>query len=153
MSRLSKPLRWAIGLAVVVVVGAACVAEIQVPWLSLVVDGNELGSGQLASYCWSSIAALCADGDRSDPPTFVVRSSRPVNVQVRTKAGLRELEVGVTAINPRDVVQGAYTPSVPVDPAHAAPLALAAGTHYISVLARWDRGNAHFLFALRVEPP
>jgi len=152
MSRFSKPLRWAIGLAVAVIVGSACITDVQLPWMSLVVDGSELGGGQLVSYCWSSIATVCADGDRSDPQTYVVRSSRPVDVQVRTKPGMRELHVGVTGINPRDVPQGAYTPPAPVDPTRAKPLTLGVGTHYISVTARWERGDAYFLFALRVEP-
>ena len=153
MIRSSKPLRWAIGLAVAVIAGSACIADVQLPWMSLVVDGIELGGGQLVSYCWSStIATVCVDGDRSDPQTYVVRSSHPVDVQVRTKPGLRELHAGVTIVDPRDVPQGAYTPSAPVDPAPAKPLALGVGTHYISVTARWDRGDAYFLFALRVEP-
>ena len=121
--------------------------------MSLVVDGSELGGGQLVSYCWSSsIATTCADGDRRDPQTYIVRSSRPVAVQVRTKPGARELHVGVTGINPRDIPPGAPTPLPPVDPARANPVTLGAGIHYIGVTARWDRGDAYFLFALRVEP-
>ncbi len=121
--------------------------------MSLVVDGSELGGGQLVSYCWSSsIATTCADGDRRDPQTYIVRSSRPVAVQVRTKPGARELHVGVTGINPRDIPPGAPTPLPPVDPARAKPVTLGVGVHYISVTARWDRGDAYFLFALRVEP-
>ena len=121
--------------------------------MSLVVDGSELGGGQLVSYCWSSIATgVCADGDRSDPQTYVVRSSHPVDVQVRTKPGMRELHVGVTDTDPRDVPQGAYPPPAPVDPARARPLTPGVGTHHVGVTARWERGDAYFLFALRVEP-
>ena len=121
--------------------------------MSLVVDGSELGGGQLVSYCWSSsIATACADGDRRDPQTYVVHSSRPIDVQVRTKPGIRELHVGVTDMNPRDVPPGASTPPAPVDPARATPLTLGVGIHYIGVTARWERGDAYFLFALRVEP-
>lgn len=153
MSWFSKPLRWALGLAVAVIVGSACIADVQQPWMSLVVDGSELGDGQLVSYCWSSsIAVFCADGDRRDPQTYVIRSSHRVDIQVRTKPDMRELHVGVTDIDPRAVPPGAYTPPAPVDPARATPLTLGVGIHYISVIARWERGNGYFLFALRVEP-
>jgi hypothetical protein len=83
----------------------------------------------------------------------VVRSSRPVTVQVRAKTGIRELHVGVTAVNPRDVPQGSYVPPTRVDPARTEPLMVGAGTHYISAFARWERGNGYFVFGLRVDPP
>jgi len=147
------PLRWVLGLAVATTVASACVADVRLPWMSVVVDGKELGGAQLVNYCWSStFASTCSDGDRSDPPIYIVRSSQPVGVQVHTKPGIRELHVGVTAINPRDVPQNASTPPGPVDSAYAGVLALEEGTHYISVIARWERGKAYFLFALRVEP-
>jgi hypothetical protein len=121
--------------------------------MSLIVDGTEKDSGRLVSYCWSSVMTLCADGDRSDPPMSVVRSSLPVRVQVRTKPGIRELHIGVTAMNPRDVPQNAYVPPTQVDPARAEMLRVGAGTHYISAFARWERGNGYFVFGLRVDPP
>lgn len=147
-----KLLRWALGVAVAIVAGSACIADVQLPWASLVVNGIEQDGGRLVNYCWSSITTVCTDGDRSEPQMYVVRSSQPVTVQVRTKSGIRELDVGVTRINPRDVPQNAYTPPAPVDPAHAELLKLGVGTHYISVVARWERGKAYFLFGLRVEP-
>lgn len=137
-----------------IVAGAACVADIQPPWMSLVVDGTEHESGRLVSYCWSTVmTAMCADGDWRDPPMSVVRSTRPVTVQVRTKPGIRELHVGLTAMNPRDVPQGSSGAPTTVDPARAEPLMLGPGTHYVSVSARWERGSGYFVFGLRVDPP
>jgi hypothetical protein len=150
----SGRLRWAFLLAVAIIAGAACVADIQEPWMSLVVDGIDQDGGRLVSYCWRSITAgICADGDLRDPPMSLVRTSHPVAVQIRTKAGLRELQVGVTRLNPRDIARESYTAPAAIDPARTEMLMLDEGTHFISVFARWDRGDAYFLFGLRVERP
>jgi hypothetical protein len=153
MARL-KALRWPVVVAAAVLAGAACVADIQLPWMTLIVDGSEQADGRLVSYCWSSIVAVvCADGDRTDPTMSLVRSAQPVAVQVRTKPGIRELNVGVTAVNPRDVPQNTYSPPTQIDPSRAEMLKLGPGTHYISVFARWERGDGYFVFGLRVDPP
>jgi hypothetical protein len=148
-----RVLRWPVLLAAAVVAGAACVADIQLPWMTLIVEGGEQAEGRLVSYCWSSVMVVCADGDRTDPTMSVVRSAQPVSVQVRTKPGIRELHVGVTAVNPRDVPQNMYAPPTQIDPSRAETLKLAPGTHYISVFARWERGNGYFVFGLRVDAP
>jgi hypothetical protein len=114
--------------------------------MTLVADGNEY-DGLLISYCWSQFfAGVCADGMVREPPMHVVRSSAPVAVQVRTKAGLRELHVGVSE-------NLAASGLLPVDLARADVLRLGAGTHYVTVAADWPRGDGFFLFGLTVEKP
>ena len=123
MARL-KVLRWSVVVAGAIVAGAACMADIQLPWMTLVVDGSEKAEGRLVSYCWSSVMVVCADGDRTDPTMSVVRSAQPVAVQVRSKPGIRELHVGVTVLNPRDLPQNMYIPPTQIDPSRAETLKL-----------------------------
>jgi hypothetical protein len=137
---------WALVLAAGIVAAGACVADIREPWMTLVADGNEY-DGVLVSYCWSEFfAGVCADGMVREPPMHVVRSSEPVAVQVRTKADLRELHVGVSpTLSASDLRQ--------VDIARAEVLRLGTGKHYVSVAANWSRGDAFFLFGITVERP
>jgi hypothetical protein len=141
-----RRLAWALALAAGIVAAGACVADTREPWMTLVADGNEY-DGLLISYCWSQLfAGVCADGIVREPPMHVVRSSSPVAVQVRTKAGVRELHVGVSqALTANEVRQ--------VDLARADVLRLGEGKHYVTVAAYWPRGDGYFLFGLTVEKP
>ena len=141
-----RRLRWAILLALGIVAGAACVADIREPWMTLEIDGHEY-DGLLISYCWRSMTfGICADGMLREPPMHVVRLALPTVVRARTRADVRELSVSVSPSFSR-------LQTVPVDPSKAGPLLLDAGTHFVGVNARWDRGDGLFLFGLRIEPP
>jgi len=122
--------------------------------MSLVVNGTEFGPGVLVSYCWSSVATVCAGGSREEPPMYVVRASQDVVVQIRTKSGVRELRASVTPSDPRGSAQkaSASADAQTVEPVQAAASTFGVGIHYFSVFTRWDRGDATFLFGLRVEP-
>jgi hypothetical protein len=147
-----RPFPWSLGLAAAIVSGSACGADVQLPWMSLVVDGTDLGEGVLVNYCWSSITVVCAGGNREEPPTYVVRSSQSVNVQVRTKAAPRELRASVTPADPRRSTSNPQTTAQTGDSLQSGTIPFGPSTRYISVFSRWDRGDASFLFALRVEP-
>jgi len=141
-----RHLWWALLLAFGIVAGAVCVADIREPWMTLEIDGREY-DGLLVSYCWRSITfGICADSMLREPPVHVIHSALPAVVRARTRADLRELSVSVSPTFSR--LQAA-----PVDPSTAGPLLLDAGTHFIGISARWDRGDGSFLFGLRIEPP
>lgn len=137
---------WVIVLALAIVGTSACVADVRLPWMTLVADGTEY-DGLLISYCWTSFpAGICADGAPREPPVHAVRSGAPVAVQVRTRTDIRELVVTVA-----DDWRPGAGQQMTIDPARAGLLRVGAGTHYIDVSARWPRGSGHFLFGLRVE--
>jgi hypothetical protein len=139
-----RRLWWALLLALGIVAGAACVADIREPWMTLEIDGHEY-DGLLVSYCWRSITfASCGDGMLREPPTHVIHAALPALVRARTRAGVRELSVSVSPTFSR-------LQSMPVDPSTAGPLLLDEGTHFVAISARWDRGDGLFLFGLRIE--
>ena len=142
-----RRLWWALVIAVGIVAGASCVAEVREPWMTLEIDGHEY-DGLLISYCWQELTAVvCGDGLMREPPMHVIPSVAPAVVRAQTRANLRELSVSVSP----SIAVSQTARRTQVDPSTAGPLLLDMGTHYVAINARWDRGDGLFLFGVRVE--
>lgn len=140
--------RWGCLVVIALVIAGIgwCVSDQALPTVRLHAAGEDV-DGLLISSCWRQFFwGACQDGVMREPPVHEVRAAVPLAVRVDTRPNPRE--IGVAAGD-------TFPPGDPVTLTYTGPIGISvgAGTHYVMVSARWDRGDALYVFALRVVPP